>query len=197
MTLATVQAELLRARSSGSPGGGSGPDPGQPFRLGLKVGLETARRAFIHPVVLPIVAGLLFHAGGGQLPPWADAVLSTMASAAVPLCVVAIGWTLAEARGLQALRDALGRVGFKLLALPALVGAVASVLFGVSGQSLWVLVMAAALPAGANAVLFAQRYRVGQAETAAAVVASTVCFAITAPLWLALLGWLAPLSGGR
>jgi predicted permease len=193
MTLATVQAEWLRASDAR-------PQPGQPGKPSppiLKVALHSARHALIHPVVVPILAGLGFHAAGGQLAPVVDAALGAVAQVAVPLCLIAIGWTLAEGDAPQALRDALGQVGFKLLALPAWVGLVAAWGFGVHGQPLWVLVMAAALPAGANALLFAQRYRVGQPEAAAAVVASTVCFALTAPLWLVVLGWLAPMGGNR
>jgi predicted permease len=199
MTLATVQAEWFRAADAAPLGVDRGRRLSAVSAVSavLRVALHTARHALIHPVVLPILAGLAFHAAGRVLPGWAETTLSAIASVAVPLCVLAIGWTLAEAEGWKALDGAFGRVGFKLLALPAWVGLVAAWGFGVQGQPLWVLVMAAALPAGANAVLFAQRYRVGQAEAAAAVVASTLCFALTAPLWLAILGWLAPLASNR
>ena len=50
--------------------------------------------------------------------------------------------------------------------------------------------MAAALPVGSNALLFAQRYRVLEGEASAVIVLSTAGFALTAPLWLAVLaGW--------
>jgi malonate transporter and related proteins len=109
----------------------------------------------------------------------------------VVLCLVAIGWTLAESPLGPALRGSIGTVVVKLLALPAAVGLFAAGL-GLQGLSLWVLVMLAALPSGANALLFAQRYRVGEAQAAAAIAASTLGFALSAPLCLALLGWLAP-----
>ena len=60
--------------------------------------------------------------------------------------------------------------------------------FGLSGVPLAVLVMAAALPVGSNALLFAQRYATLEAEATAAIVASTVAFVATAALWLAVLG---------
>ena len=50
--------------------------------------------------------------------------------------------------------------------------------------------MAAALPTGSNALIFAQRYRTQEAETTAAIVASTLLFVATAPIWLALLSQL-------
>ena len=45
-------------------------------------------------------------------------------------------------------------------------------------------VLCAALPVGSNPLLFAQRYEVLEAETTAAVVASTLAFVATAPAWL-------------
>lgn len=72
--------------------------------------------------------------------------------------------------------------------LPAVVLAVAHWGFGLSGVPLAVLVMAAALPVGSNALLFAQRYATLEAEATAAIVASTVAFVATAALRLAVLG---------
>jgi predicted permease len=43
---------------------------------------------------------------------------------------------------------------------------------------------------GANALLFAQRYRTLQGEASAAIVLSTLGFVATAPLWLTVLAWL-------
>ena len=59
--------------------------------------------------------------------------------------------------------------------------------FGLSGTPLAVVVMAAALPAGSNALIFAQRYRTLEAETTAMVVLSTLGFAATGLAWLVLL----------
>ena len=51
------------------------------------------------------------------------------------------------------------------------------------------VVMMAALPVGSNALIFAQRYGALEAETTAAIVFSTFAFVATAPLWLAVLGY--------
>ena len=74
--------------------------------------------------------------------------------------------------------------------LPALVLAVAHWGFGLNGLPLQAVVLMAALPSGSNALIFAQRYRSQEAETTTAIVLSTLGFALTAPLWLALLVWL-------
>jgi predicted permease len=108
----------------------------------------------------------------------------------VPLCLVLIGLSLAY-YGMQGhVRGALGVTLLKLLGLPALVLGVAHWGFGLAGLPLSVAVMLAALPVGSNALIFAQRYKTMQAEATAAIVFSTLGFVLTAPLWLALLGWL-------
>ena len=55
---------------------------------------------------------------------------------------------------------------------------------GLRGTPLEVTVLFAALPIGSNALLFAQRYRTLEAETTAAIVASTIAFVVTGPAWI-------------
>jgi predicted permease len=147
----------------------------------------TARNTLIHPVVLPILAGLLWNVVAPPLPTLVDELLLTLAQAVVPLCLVLIGMSLAYYGVRGGLRGALTSAALKLLVLPALVLAVAHWGFGLVGMPLAVVVMMAALPAGSNALMFAQRYETLEGETTAAVVFSTLGFVITAPLWLALL----------
>jgi predicted permease len=75
----------------------------------------------------------------------------------------------------------------KLLLQPALVLVVAHWGLALHGLPLAVLVMLAALPAGSNAMMFAQRYRALEAEVTAANVLTTLVFVLTAPLWLMVL----------
>jgi hypothetical protein len=69
-------------------------------------------------------------------------------------------------------RSALWSTLSKNLVLPVLVGA-SAVAFGITGLPLTVMVVAAALPTGANVFLFAQRYQVEQASTTAGMGVST------------------------
>jgi hypothetical protein len=105
----------------------------------------------------------------------------------VPVCLVLIGLSLEHYGMGGASRPALVLVALKLLAMPALVFVVAHWGFGLAGVPLAVVVMMAALPVGSNALIFAQRYRSGEAEATAAIVVSTLAFTATAPMWLALL----------
>ena len=179
LSTATALAELALAREQARQGGARS--------LARTLGL-TVRQMVVHPVVLPILAGLAWNLTGLGLHPVLDEVLALLASAVVPLCLVLIGLSLA-AYGLKAhWRGALGLVVLKLLVAPALVLLAGRFVFGLDGLPLAVIVMLAALPVGSNALIFAQRYRVLEAEATAAIVVSTVAFAATAAGWLALLG---------
>jgi predicted permease len=57
---------------------------------------------------------------------------------------------------------------------------------GLRGLPLTIAVLCAALPIGANVLLFAQRYHVIDAGTTAAIVASTLGFVVTSAVWLSL-----------
>ncbi len=149
--------------------------------------LLTLRNTVIHPVVLPVVAGLLFNAVGGTLPAPVDEALLLLASAVVPVCLVLIGVSLATYGLGGGTRGGVAVVAIKLLVLPALVLGFGHWGLGLAGLPLAVVVMMSAMPVGSNALIFAQRYRTLEAEATGAIVVSTVAFALTAPLWLALL----------
>jgi len=78
----------------------------------------------------------------------------------------------------------------KLLVLPAVVLAIGHWGMGLDGLALAVVVMAASLPVGSNALIFSQRYETLEAEATAAIVFSTFAFVLTAPFWLTVLSYL-------
>lgn len=174
---ALVELDLARERSSGNLAGTL---------------LQTVRNTVIHPVVLPVLAGLAWNATGLTLPAVADEALQTLGTAVVPLCLTLIGMSLAYYGWPRTWRGLAGLVAAKLVLMPAVVLAVGYGLLGFKGLPLAVIVMIAALPTGSNALIFAQRYRSMEAEVTAATVISTVLYVATAPLWLALLAWLSP-----
>ena len=75
-------------------------------------------------------------------------------------------------------------MAIKLLIQPAFVLLVAHWGFGLSGLPLSIVVLMGALPVGANALIFAQRYETHEAESATAIVISTFLYAFTLPAWL-------------
>jgi malonate transporter and related proteins len=145
------------------------------------------RNAVLHPVVLPVLLGLGYQWVAPPLPAVVDQTLAGLGQAVVPLCLLLIGMNLAHFGLRSTWRPAVSQVVFKLLLLPAVVLGIAHSAFGLRGLPLQVAVMMAALPAGTNALIFAQRYRLLQAEATSAIVLSTLAFAFTAPLWVAIL----------
>ena len=151
----------------------------------------TVRNTVVHPVVLPVLAGLACNLAGFGLPAVVDQALAGLGAAVVPVCLVLIGASLHAYDVEGRVPSAATLAAVKLVALPALVLVVAHWGFGVDGTALAVVVTMAALPVGSNALLFAQRYATLQGEASAAIVLSTLAFVVSAPLWLALLAWLA------
>jgi len=159
----------------------------QPAHSRAQVWRTMLRNIVVHPVVLPLLVGLLFNLAGFELPEVIDQLLQVLGSAVVPVCLVLIGLSL-QHHGLRGpLRESITLTVIKLIVMPACVWPVAHGVFGLSGQPLAVVVLMAALPVGSNALIFAQRYRTDEVAATAAIVISTVSFAITAPLWLAAL----------
>lgn len=165
LTVGSVVLELVVAREA-REGGERAPHV-----------LETAWSAFkgalIHPIPLPIISGLLFAQTGWSLPAVVDKPLQLLGSAFGPLALVLVGVTLARTPLSGHLKPALWITASKNLLLPLLVG-VSAWAWGITGLPLTVMVVAAALPMGANVFLFAQRYEVAQGLTTAAMGLSTV-----------------------
>ncbi|HEX4233000.1 MAG TPA: AEC family transporter [Caldimonas sp.] len=178
LTVLTALVELDLARAAPRGGGGA--------RL-LATLATTVRNTVIHPVVLPVLAGLAWNVSGLALPGLVDEVLATLGQAVVPVCLVLIGVSLAHYGVRGALRTSLLLATLKLVVHPLAVLAFARFVLGLTGVPLAIVVMLAALPVGSNALIFAQRYRTLPAETSTAIVVSTLAFVVTAPLWLAIL----------
>jgi malonate transporter len=177
---ALVEMDLARARARHEATAGL-----------LRTLRVTLRNTIIHPVVLPVLAGMAWHATGWPLPGPLDETLQLLGTAVAPMCLVLIGLSLAYTGVGDRFGGAIAITLLKLIALPALVLAVAHWGFGLGGLPLQVVVMMAALPTGSNALIFAQRYRSQEAEATTTIVISTFGFVLTGPLWLAVLGRLA------
>lgn len=158
--------------------------------------LETAWSAFkgalIHPIPLPIISGLLYAQTGWGLPAVIDKPLQLLGSAFGPIALVLVGVTLARTPLRGQLAPSLWITLSKNLVLPLLVG-VSAWAWGISGLPLTVMVVAAALPMGANVFLFAQRYEVAQELTTAAMGLSTVLALFSLSAVMLAMGWINPL----
>jgi malonate transporter len=149
--------------------------------------MMAVKNALLHPVPLPIIAGLLFAQTGFTIPAVVDKPLELLATAFGPLALVLVGVTLANTRVGEHWRQALALAGVKNLLHPLLVFGLCRLL-GVSGVPMAVMVVASALPIGANVFLFSQRYKVAEELITASVVVSTALALVTLTVVLILVG---------
>lgn len=178
LTVGSIVLELAVAREARA-GGERAPHV-------LATAWSAFKGALIHPIPLPILCGLLFAQTGWTLPTVVDRPLQLLGSAFGPIALVLVGVTLARTPMAGHLRQALWISASKNLVLPVLVGASAWAM-GISGLPLTVMVVAAALPIGANVFLFAQRYEVAQEITTASMGLSTVLALFTLSLVMLLM----------
>ena len=152
--------------------------------------LLAMRNAIIHPVPLPIIAGLLFAQTGWAIPAVVDKPLQLLGSAFGPLALVLVGVTLAHTKVGAHIKGAFAISVVKNALHPALMAALGWA-FGLSGMPLAVMVVAASLPVGANVFLFSQRYHVAQELITASVAVTTAVALISVSLVMA---WLGPIK---
>lgn len=186
LTSATVVLELAVAREQKQ--GAAGAVAAEP-RQALATVLMALKNSLLHPVPLPIMAGLLFAQTGWVIPAVIDKPLEMLALAFGPLALVLVGVTLANTPVGQHWRPALALAGIKNLAHPLLVALLCRLL-GVGGLPMTVMVVAAALPIGANVFLFSQRYEVAEELVTASVVVSTALALLSLTLVFTLLPYL-------
>lgn len=179
LTLGSVVLELAVAREARA-GGQRAPNV-------LQTAWSAFKGALIHPIPLPIVCGLLYAQTGWGLPAVVDKPLQLLGSAFGPISLVLVGVTLARTPLGGHLKDALWIAASKNLLLPVLVAA-SCWIAGISGLQFTVMVVAAALPVGANVFLFAQRYEVDEELTTASMGLSTLLAMATLSLVMALAG---------
>ena len=139
-----------------------------------------------NPILWGIGGGLAVNLLGLSLPSVADQFASTLAGAALPAALFALGANLSRFRLASTLREAALLTGLKILVQPLLVYLLAAYVFGLSPLSQAVLVTIAALPTGINAYLFAARYQAAVPEATSTILVSTLLSTVTLGLLLAL-----------
>lgn len=145
--------------------------------------LQVARAALIHPVVLPILAGLAWSAMHWPLPVPLDRALAMLGAAATPMCLVLLGASLAQFDLRAGFVTAAALTAVKCALFPLLVWGAGTWLLRLEPLPLTVATVAAALPTGANVYLFAQRYQRQVGEVSATIALATLVASLTLP-WL-------------
>jgi predicted permease len=181
LTMATLVLELQIAREQAAA-------TGRQRQLWRTVG-QAIRSALLHPVPLPILVGLLYAQTGWGLHPVVDKPLQLLGNAFGPIALVLVGITLSQTPMGKNLMAAVRLSLVKTVLHPALMLAVGWAL-GLRGLALSVMVVAAALPIGANVFLFSQRYQKEEDTVTAAVAVSTLMSMVGISLTMGFLAWL-------
>jgi len=153
----------------------------------LRMAEATAIAIAGNPVILSIVAGLLWRLTGLALPGPLRHLIDLLAAAATPAALFSLGATLAGFRLAGDLGESLVVVAIKLLVLPLVVWLFATRVFHLGDLDTAVATTCAALPTGSNAFILAQRYDLYVARAASSVLISTALSIVTLGALLAVL----------
>ncbi len=178
LTMATVVLELQMAYEHAAEHGES--------RHMLKTVGMAIKSAVLHPVPLPILVGLIYAQTGLGLHPIVDKPLQLLGASFGPVALVLVGITLSQTPIGENFKGAMKISVVKTFVHPLLMAA-GGYAMGMRGLHLSVMVVAAALPIGANVFLFSQRYQKEEDVVTAAVAVSTAFALISVSLVMALL----------
>ena len=148
---------------------------------------KTAKGVLTNPIVASILLGTAFGFTGLPLPGFVDRTLELIATAALPLSLIALGMGLAEFGVREGWRISVAVSALKLIGQPLVVYVIAR-LIGLAPLDTAVVVLLAALPVGANVYLMARQFGVLNGPIASATVLTTALGALTTPIVLALAG---------
>ena len=140
-----------------------------------------------NPIVVAVMAGLVWNLLGIPMPAFGRRTLEMLGAAAPPAALFCLGASLVGFNLASAWKHTIASVTVKLAIFPAAVFGVCHLL-GLPPLETSVATLTAALPTGANAFMLAARYGVGQAESGAVVLGSSLLGVLTLSALLALLG---------
>jgi malonate transporter len=150
---------------------------------GRRIALELAR----NPLVIACFAGIAWKQAAVPLPAFAARLLELLAGAALPLGLLAVGAGITLAWRALPLAALAWWNGVKLLALPAIALALAT-LVGLPPVERQIAVVMAAVPTATSAYILATQMNGHGAPVALLISSGTLAAAVTLPLWIALVG---------
>lgn len=139
-----------------------------------------------NPIVMALFAGSVWGFTGLGLHPIADRTISLLGQAGVPAALFALGLSLATYGFKGHLRGMSVILVLKMAVFPLVAAVMAFKVFALPTLAANVVVLFACLPPGANAYLFATRYKASVAPVSGAIGLGTflALFSVTAVLWL-------------
>ena len=188
VTMVTVHLEWQRAKTN-LPNAGVSSQAALWGTLGVAL-----RQSIFHPVPLPILLGLAFSQTGWAIPEALDRPLQWLGAAFGPMALLLVGINLAQVWRSSATshdppqtwRKPVELALLKNVAFPMCVGLVGWVV-GLQGLPWAVMVLAAALPVGANVFLVSQRYGLEREAITLGMSLSTLAGMLSLPVVMVLL----------
>ena len=141
-----------------------------------------------NPIILGIVAGALWRVTGLELPTAIDRFLELLAAAGVPAGLTALGLTLVSFQIKGQVPTLATVLVLKLVAMPIVAWVIAAKFFALPELTVGVITILAAMPAGANAYLFAVHEKRALNSASGAVALGTILTAATATVVISLIG---------
>lgn len=158
-------------------------------RTPVQIATDLGRELVRNPLLIAIASGALWRLSGVSLPGPLDSSLKLLGEAGIPCAQVALGASLTRFAIKGQVPTLSMILVLKLLALPAIVYALAVWVFALPKSTAEVALIFAAMPAGANAFLFAERTGRVVNSTSGAVALGTLLGAATSSLIIAALRW--------
>lgn len=159
-----------------------------------QLALEVVRRIALHPFILATAVGVAMAFLDLRLPLAVDRLMETLARAAAPCALFAMGVTLAL-RPLKRIPDEMAALAaVKLILHPLAAWVVLSWIGDFDPVWVWSAVLLASLPTATNVFVIAQQYNIWVERASASVLISTVIsvFTVTGLLYLIKGGYLPP-----
>jgi malonate transporter len=141
-----------------------------------------------NPVLWGLILGVAFSLAGLRLPGPLERWAALIGNGAAPCALFSVGASLRAYRLRGALAPAMMIAALKLVAHPLLVVGLIGLVFEVPPLWAKVAIVIAALPVGVNPYLFAVRYDAGQAESASAILLTSLLSVVTVSVVLLWLG---------
>jgi len=138
-----------------------------------------------NPLLLAILAGFAMRFLGWRSPAVVDGFLALLSGAAAPCALFALGATLAGFHIGGAIKETLFLSVMKLVVHPLLVWLMVTEVFALAPIQVAVAVILAALPAGQNGFILAQRYGIYVQRSASTVLITTAISVVTVSLLVA------------
>ena len=153
-------------------------------RSGARLVFKILRKVALHPFILSCAAGFLFVALGLPVPTPAQQLIDTLAQAAAPCALFAMGVTLALRPLKRVPAEIYYIVPAKLVLHPLVAYLVLSAVGGFDPVWIQSAVLLAALPTAANVFVIGQQYQTWQERASATILISTVISVLTISLVL-------------